>query len=237
MKVLYHDNHLLCVAKPAGVPTVPDASGDESALDWGKRWVAATYNKPGAVFLGVVHRLDRPVSGVLLLARTSKAAARLSDAFRESRAQKHYWAVVDGTISGAKGEIVQWLLKDGSRNKVSVVPVGREGAKEARTSWHVLDRRTQRVLVELTPHTGRSHQLRVAMASQFAPLVGDLKYGASEALSDRSIALHAHQLAVDHPTRPVRLTFRAAAPELSVWDFEQARAPRDEVIEEPRTQG
>jgi len=217
LEVLHADNHLLAVVKPAGLPVVPDDSGDESLLDLAKAWVAHEFKKPGAVFLGVVHRLDRPVSGVVLFARTSKAAERLTRQFRERTTGKLYWGVVEGRPDTSEGELVQYLWKDGERNRVHVVSAERSGAKRAETRYRVLEESGGRSRLELVPLTGRSHQLRVACASLGAPLVGDLKYGAPEALPDRSIALHARRLEVEHPTLRERLAFEAPPPETAIW--------------------
>ncbi len=222
LEVLFCDNHLLAVRKPAGLPIVPDDSGDESLLDQAKAWIAREFDKPGAVFCGVVHRLDRPVSGVVLFARTSKAAERLGAQFRERRAKKTYWGIVEGAPDAGAGELEQRLWKDTERNRVHVVQGERDGAKEARTSWRVLGRSGDRTWLELTPHTGRSHQLRVACASLGTPLVGDLRYGAPVALSDRSIALHARRLVVEHPTRREPIEFEARAPRLEIWKSTRA---------------
>ncbi len=213
------DNHLLVVRKPSGLPTVPDASGDPSLLDLGKAWIVREFSKPGAAFLGVVHRLDRPVSGVVCLARTSKAAGRLQPAFAERRVLKKYWGVLESAPDQVQGELVQWLFKDRQRNTVQVVGESHPQAKRAVTRWRVLAERGGRCLVELEPATGRSHQLRVAMASLERPLVGDLRYGAGEPLPDRSVALHALSLELDHPVGGERLTFTAAPPLAPVWDF------------------
>lgn len=217
LEVLHSCNHVLCVAKPAGEPVVPDGSGDESLLDRAKAWVKRTFDKPGDVFLGVVHRLDRPVSGVVCFARTSKGAARLTASFREGRAEKTYVAVTTAPLGDDAGEVEQWLLKDGARNVVRVVGEATPGAKRAHTRYRVLERRGERQLVELEPVTGRSHQLRIAMASLGAPLAGDLKYGAPEPLPDKSVALHALRLRVPHPTRDEVVGAEVAPPGLEVW--------------------
>ena len=215
--VLYEDNHLLVLEKPACLPCVPDASEDESLLDWGKQYVKEAYDKPGAVFLGVVHRLDRPVSGVVLFARTSKAADRLSAQFRERTVEKTYLGVTTGPAPTESGLLEQWLRKDTEANRVHVATEGEEGARNAVTEWRALERRGGLTLFELKPRTGRPHQLRVACKSLGAPLAGDLKYGAREPLPDKSIALHAAQLAFDHPTREERLEFKASPPDAEIW--------------------
>jgi len=228
LEVLHVDNHVLAVAKPAGLASVPDASGDASALDLARAFVEREFGKPGRAFLGVVHRLDRPVSGVLVFARTSKAAERLSAAFRERRASKLYWGVVAGAPEQPGGVLDQWLEKDRQRNRVRVVAPGSPGwphshrapgAQRARTEWRLLESRAGRSLLELRPLTGRPHQLRAGLASLGMPLLGDLKYGAPAALADKSIALHARALAIPHPTRDERLELAAAPPVLECWSF------------------
>ena len=215
--VLYEDNHLLVLDKPACLPCVPDASEDPSLLDWGKRYVKEAYDKPGAVFMGVGHRLDRPVSGIVLFARTSKAADRLAAQFRERTVEKTYLGVVTGAALGEGGRREQWLTKDVEANRAHLATEGEEGARSAVTEWRALERRGALTLLELKPRTGRPHQLRVACKSLGAPLTGDLKYGASEPLPDKSIALHAAHIAFDHPTRGERLELNASPPDAAVW--------------------
>ncbi|MFT5285394.1 MAG: 23S rRNA pseudouridine1911/1915/1917 synthase [Planctomycetota bacterium] len=219
LNVLHCDNHLLAVYKPAGLPIVPDESGDPSLFDIARDWIEAEFNKPGRAFLGVVHRLDRPVSGVVLFARTSKAANRLTSQFRERTVRKRYLGICQGLPSADEGRIEHWLIKNRSTNRVSVCAEGREGAKLAITSWRVLQREARTALLGLKPKTGRSHQLRVAAASMNVPLLGDLKYGARDPLPDKSIALHAESLEIEHPTLKERLTFRAQVPSGEWWDL------------------
>jgi len=223
LSILHADNHLVAVAKPACLPTVPDASGDESLFDLVREWVRETYAKPGAAWLGVVHRLDRPVSGVVVFARTSKGAARLSAQIARHAVTKVYWGIGRGRPREERGEIVQWLVKDEVKNRVRDVGGAQDGAREARTRWRVLSAGPDETLYELEPVTGRSHQLRLALASLGTPLLGDLKYGAETPLADRSIALHARRLELAHPTRDERLEFVAPLPELACWAL--ARAP------------
>ncbi|MDP6128376.1 MAG: RluA family pseudouridine synthase [Planctomycetota bacterium] len=212
LKVLYVDNHLLMVLKPACLPIVPDSSGDESLLDQARAWVKKEYSKPGNVFLGVVHRLDRPVSGVVCFARTSKAASRLSEAWRSNTVFKTYQGLGVGDVLEDSGHLTQWLIKDRERNVVRVVTAETTGAKKAETKWKILRREKGKVLFELIPVTGRAHQLRLAAATLGAPLEGDIKYGATKALPDRSIALHAGELEVPHPTKDDRVAVKAVAP-------------------------
>lgn len=215
LDVLYEDNHLLAVGKPAGLPVVPDESGDASLLDLAKDWVRERYDKPGAVFLGVVHRLDRPVSGVVLFARTSKAASRLGDAFRRRAVKKGYVALGHGSPARRSGVLVQWLAKDKATRRSHVVPEGR--GKRAETAWRARWTRDDVTFFELEPKTGRSHQLRVAARSLGCPLLGDLKYGAPRPLSDRSIALHAERLELEHPVRREPLELVCPPPARAPW--------------------
>ena len=217
LRVLHCDNHVLAVAKPAGVPTVPDASGDESLLERAKAWVREEFGKPGEAFLGVVHRLDRPVSGVVVFARTSKAAARLSSSLREGRARKVYRAVGEGEPREEAGVMEQWLVKDEAKNRVKTASRTRAGAKRAVTRWKVIGRRKGRTLYEFEPATGRPHQLRACAAALGTPLVGDVKYGAKVPLPDGSIALHAVVLEVEHPTRKERMRFVDPVREVPPW--------------------
>lgn len=219
--VLLTDNHLLALAKPAGMPCVPDESGDPALFDWAKAWIKREKAKPGAVFLGIVHRLDRPVSGIVVFARTSKGAARLSEAFRSRAVEKLYWGVSASAPHGTEGVLEQWLLKDEARNVVRAVAGERPGAQLARTRWRVLARAAEdaRVLLEFRPETGRPHQLRVCAATLGAVLLGDLKYGARAPLADQSIALHARALEFPHPTRKERVRLACEPPALPEWRF------------------
>lgn len=223
LEVLHSDNHLLVVVKPAGMPAVPDETGDTSLWDVAKRWVQREFAKPGDVFLGIVHRLDRPVSGVMVFARTTKGASRLSEQFRTHVARKSYWGVGEGDAPAASGALSQWLVKDERTNRVRVEARPSKLAKQAITRWKVLERKNGRTLYSLEPETGRPHQLRVACASLGTPLLGDLKYGASMPLEDKSIALHAFALELEHPTLHTRLCFTARAPAIAAWDFASVR--------------
>jgi 23S rRNA pseudouridine1911/1915/1917 synthase len=222
LNVLYDDNHVLVVEKPACMPMVPDDSGDLSLLDFSKQWVKEKYQKPGAVFLGVVHRLDRPVSGVVVFARTSKAAARLSKAWQENKVEKMYVAVSENKAPskiGAEGEWTQWLYKDRQKNRVSVNRC--DGAKEARTEYRVVHSDDKGTLLHLWPLTGRSHQLRVACATNGMVLLGDLKYGARTPMANKEIGLHAASLSFPHPTNGDKVTIELPAPS---WATERLRS-------------
>lgn len=217
LDVLYEDNHLLALNKPAGWPTTHFDGSEETVDRLAKAYLKEKYAKPGNVFLGVVHRLDKPVSGALVFARTSKAAARLSEQFREGGVEKVYWAVVevkptdrDPWVTGS-GSLDDWLLHDDADQRVKVVPAETPGAKPARLLWTVLGRHGGLVRLELRPHTGRKHQLRVQLANRGFPIYGDAKYSSPHRLGN-AIALHARSLTVLHPTKGDPLTLTAEVP-------------------------
>jgi 23S rRNA pseudouridine1911/1915/1917 synthase len=219
LAVVFSDNHLLVLNKPAGVPTVPDESGDLSLLEVAKEWVRTKKQKPGRVFLGVVHRLDRPVSGIVVFARTSKAAARLSEQVREQTVEKVYWGVVPQRPGSAQGQLDVWMRKDRRKNRSHIVREESGGAKRAITEWSVLEDAYPGSLLEFRPRTGRSHQLRVAARELGEAMHGDVKYGAAEPLPDRSVALHSRSFALEHPTLKERMSFQAPPPDEGWWDF------------------
>lgn len=216
-ELLYLDNHLAVWNKPAGEPVVADDSRDTSSQERVQAFLKRRFDKPGNVFAGVVHRLDRPVSGVVVFARTSKAAARLSKQLQGGGFAKRYWARCVQAPAAWPAELEQWLSKDPRNNRVTAFAREREGAKRAHTRFTPFSGRLPAECVQLEPVTGRSHQLRVACASLQAPLLGDLKYGATEPLSDRSVALHARSLGLEHPTRKEPLTFVAPVPARRWW--------------------
>ncbi|GIX04162.1 MAG: RNA pseudouridine synthase [Planctomycetaceae bacterium] len=207
-QVIFEDNHCLVVNKPAGWLTMGDRTGEISLCDWCRDYLREKYQKPGAVFLGVVHRLDRPVSGVVLLARTSKAASRLCAQFRERTVSKCYWAVVEGTPP-LQGVLEDLLVKDRRQNRVRVR--GTTGQVARLTFRRVAnDGKFSLLAIELI--TGRSHQIRVQLGSRHWPIVGDHKYGSRIAFQPGELALHARELGWGHPTRPEWICVRAPVP-------------------------
>lgn len=212
LAVLYEDNHVLAVNKPAGLLAMGDQTGAPTLVDAAKSYLKAKYHKPGDVFLGVVHRLDRPVSGVMLFARTSKAAARLSEQFRKHSIEKVYLAWVEGRIDSASGTLIHWLLKNRETNRVSVVAANSPGAQECRLDYRRIMSEGARTLLEIRPQTGRSHQIRVQLSSQGWPILGDRKYGSKSTWSD-GIALHAKSIAFEHPTKRDAIALEAATPQ------------------------
>jgi len=213
--VFYSDNHLFAVYKPAGLLVQGDETGDVSLLDLAKRWVKQRYQKPGNVFLGLVHRLDRPVAGVMLFARTSKAGARLSEQFRVGSVRKVYLAVVEGERPPPAARLTHHIERQGRHNRV--VPRPTPKSREARLSYRTLDSAGGRSLLEIELETGRKHQIRVQLAAIGCPIVGDCRYGAVKALSARQIALFAHRLTIVHPIRHDTLTWCAPLPAEWPW--------------------
>lgn len=204
MKIIYEDNHLLVALKPAGVPVQADSSGDDDFLSQLKRYIGKKYNKPGAVYLGLVHRLDRPTAGVMVFARTSKAASRLTAQFKKGGISKYYLAVLNG-VPPEEGELNDYLIKDHDKNIVRTCEKETPGAKAASLTYKLLDVKDGRSLVRIKLGTGRSHQIRVQFSSRGFPLLGDRKYGSSAG----ELALFSHRLELTHPTTKEHMAFYA----------------------------
>ncbi|NHN30880.1 RluA family pseudouridine synthase [Paenibacillus agricola] len=215
--ILYEDNHVIVVVKPVNVPTQEDDSHDPDLLTLIKQDLKIRYEKPGAVYLGLVHRLDRPVGGVMVFAKTSKAASRLSDSVRTRTIRKTYTAVIHGVPKQAQASLRHYLLKDTSTNMVSVVSAQTAGAKEAILDYEVLAHREGVSLVSVELHTGRPHQIRVQFAAIGCPLVGDQRYGAHMTKPGQQIALWSTTLGFDHPTTKEALSFSSAPPVEYPW--------------------
>jgi 23S rRNA pseudouridine1911/1915/1917 synthase len=210
LRLLYEDNHCIAVFKPAGLLTVGDRTGDVSLVDLVRDDLRHRYQKPGNVFVGVVHRLDRPVAGVVLFARTSKAAARLAEQFRTRRVTKIYQALVEGRVAAREGTLVDQLVKDRRSNVVSRATEANRAAKEGSLTFRRLQGFADSTLLEIEPRSGRSHQIRVQLAAAGHPIVGDRKYGSKRAFPD-GIALRAVRLVFEHPVRKVPVCVEAAA--------------------------
>ena len=210
IRVLYEDNHLLVVEKPANVPVQADASGDEDLLTACKGYIKEKYAKPGEVYLGLVHRLDRPVGGVMVFARTSKAAARLTEQFSAHRARKRYAAIVEGSAPG-EGRLTDFLWKDERTNTTSVVPEGTPGAKLAKLSFRTLAREGDLSLLDVDLQTGRPHQIRVQLSHAGFPIHGDQRYNPAAQVGEQ-IRLWAYALTIVHPTLKEEMTFYALPP-------------------------
>lgn len=220
-EILFHDNHLLVIAKPAGLLAQADETGDIDVLTLCKDWLKTTFHKPGNVFLGLVHRLDRPASGLMVLARTSKAAERLSRQFEQRTVQKRYLALVEGELRG-EGTWRDHLLKED--RKVRVVSAGVAGAKAASLSWRAIATAGGCTLVDIELHTGRAHQIRLQFASRGHALLGDLRYGAQRKFDGRNLALHAYTLSFKHPTQEKQCSWTLLPPATWAGYFPEAIA-------------
>jgi 23S rRNA pseudouridine1911/1915/1917 synthase len=213
LEVLYEDNHCLAIVKPCGVPSAHYQGGPVTLDHQVKAYLKAKYQKPGNVFLGVVHRLDKPVSGVLLFARTSKAAARLSEQFRAGTVEKVYWAVVEGDVERTAGTLADWLRHDDTAHCVEIAEPQAPAARLALLHFHCRARHAGLSWLELRPQTGRRHQLRVQLAHYGHPIYGDSKYGSVHTF-DGAVALHARALTFLHPVKNEPVTLTADVPVL-----------------------
>lgn len=205
-EIVYEDNHLLIAVKPPNELTQGDATGDDNLLDELKRYVKEKYQKPGEVYLGLVHRMDRPVGGLVAFARTSKAASRLSDQLRTHAMEREYLAVVEnGASMPNEGALVDWLFKDAATGNVRVAAKGQSGAQEARLNYRVLAREGETALVHVRLETGRKHQIRVQLMNSGHPIVYDMRYGHGK--RGQTVALWGALLTLTHPTQKEPMTF------------------------------
>ena len=226
LNVLFEDNHLLVVNKPPLLPTMGVKEGELSLLTQSRQYIKKKYNKPGNVYLGIVSRLDAIVSGVIVLAKTSKAAGRLSEQFRNRTADKTYWAIIPDVMQEDSGRLEDWVIKNESLHRMTVVPNGKKtptGAKIARLNYQTIgteknNRRSPTKLLEIKLETGRKHQIRVQLENAGASILGDRKYG-SELPFKRGIALHSRELSIEHPTNRVLQSFQAETP--SWWNIDR----------------
>ncbi|MEM1215798.1 MAG: RluA family pseudouridine synthase [Bacteroidota bacterium] len=222
LQILYEDNHLIAVNKPAGYLVQGDETGDATVADAIKQYIKLQYNKPGEVFLGVIHRLDRPVSGVLLYARTSKGLARMNELFKARKVEKTYWAVVSEQPKELEGELVHYISKDKERNRSKAFDFQSRratGAKKAELRYQLKARLGGHVLLEVKPKTGRPHQIRVQLSKIGLPIRGDVKYGAPATNRDGSIHLHSRSLAFVHPVKQEPVYIEADPPVEDIWNL------------------
>ena len=210
--ILYEDNHLLIVNKHCGDLVQPDPSGESALEDQIKAFVKRRDAKPGDVFLGVVHRIDRPVSGAVLFAKTSKALVRLNEMIREGRIRKVYWALTENRPEAESGELRHYILRDGRTNRSKAFDAPRPEAKEARLKYRMAGAGTRYTLLEVELLTGRHHQIRAQLSKIGCPIRGDLKYGAKRSLPGGGISLHSRQVAFDHPVRHEQVEVTAPVP-------------------------
>ncbi len=221
MHVLYLDNHLLVINKPAGLLAQADATGDTDVVTEAKAYLKERFNKPGNVYVGLVHRLDRPVSGMMVLARTSKAAGRLSKQFREQHPEKRYFALVEGYLKG-QGTQVDYLIKRNRR--VERVSPDASGARRAELRWQTVAQHEGLSLVNVELLTGRPHQIRVQLAGLGHSILGDLRYGAQHTFDGRNLALHCYHLGLEHPVQRRPMAWQVAPPKTWAGYFESTVA-------------
>ena len=219
VEVLYEDNHLIAVNKRSGDITQGDKTGDEPLPEKVKRWIKHKYNKPGNVFCGVIHRLDRPTSGLVMLAKTSKGLSRMNELFQQKEIQKTYWAIVETPPVNEIGSLENYLKKNERNNKSSVVKKGTDGSKHAILDYKVLAKSDRYTLLEVDPKTGRHHQIRTQLAHIGCVIKGDLKYGAKRSNKDGSISLHARAIEFIHPVKKEKVAITAPAPEDKLWKW------------------
>ena len=219
--ILWEDNHLLIVSKPAGMLVQGDITGDRCLKDWAEEDVARRFRKPGKAFIGLPHRLDRPTSGLVVLAKTSKALARMNAVFSGRDIQKTYWAIVEGHVDPPNGRLVHHLVRDGKTKKSFVSQ--RPDAQEAILRYQILEKGDRYSLVEIDLETGRHHQIRVQLQAIGHPIKGDLKYGSKRANPDGGIHLHARRISFIHPVSQERIEVLAPLPEEALW---RALAPK-----------
>ena len=218
LEVLFEDNHLLIVNKKSGDIVQGDKTGDKPLSDVVKEYIKEKYNKPGEVFLGVVHRLDRPTSGVIIFARTSKALERLNKMLRERTISKTYWAVVKNTPLKEKDSLIHFLKKNPKNNKSTVFTKETDASKKAILHYLVIKKLDNYSLLEIDLETVRHHQIRAQLAYIGSPIKGDLKYGASRSNKDGSIHLHARKISFTHPVSKENILFLAPIPNETIWN-------------------
>ena len=218
MTVLYEDNHIIAINKTCSEIVQGDKTGDTPLSEIVKAYIKEKYNKPGEVFLGVTHRLDRPTSGVVLFARTSKALTRLNAMFQShEQIQKTYWAIVQGTPKMPEGRLENWLIRNEQQNKSYIAKPNANNAKKAILNYRTLVRGENYTLLEINLETGRHHQIRCQLAAIGCPIKGDLKYGAKRSNPDGGISLHARQIAFIHPVSKQPICITAPVPNDSLW--------------------
>ena len=217
MKVLYEDNHVIIVSKASGEIVQGDKTGDKPLSDTVKDYIKVEHGKPGNVFLGVVHRLDRPVAGVVVFAKTSKALSRLNDMFRDGSVHKTYWAVVQGRPETEEATLEGWLTRNEKQNKSYLHSREVPGSKKAVLSYRLLASTERYSLLEVALLTGRHHQIRCQLAGIGCPIKGDLKYGARRSNPDGSISLLARKVEFEHPVSHITVVAEAPVPEDNLW--------------------
>lgn len=218
-QILYEDNHLIIINKRPSELVQGDKTGDPSIIETVKHYLKITYDKPGNVFLGLVHRIDRPVSGAVILAKTSKALSRLNEQIKNKEVQKTYWAITKNIPPQENGHLFHWLIKDEAKNKSRAYDSEKPGTKKAELKYKLISKSKDYVLLEVDLITGRHHQIRAQLAKIGCPIKGDLKYGFARSNKDASISLHARKLSFIHPVKKEKLEILAPPPEEVLWNF------------------
>ncbi|MDQ3073098.1 MAG: RNA pseudouridine synthase [Bacteroidota bacterium] len=216
--VLYLDNHLIAVHKPAGLPVQADDTGDISLFEMTKQYVKEKFNKPGRVYLGMVHRIDRPVTGLVLFARTDKAASRLSAMFRDHKLEKTYLAIIENKPPRENDSLVHYLSRNAKENRSYAFDREKPDTKRAELSYNLVRESGRIYMLEVNPLTGRHHQIRAQLARMGCPIMGDVKYGASSVMEDRSIGLLARRLSLMHPVQKTPLVINSHLPSGPMWN-------------------
>ena len=218
MTVVYEDNHIIIVNKTSSEIVQGDKTGDTPLSEIVKQYIKKKYDKPGNVYLGVTHRLDRPVSGLVVFAKTSKALSRLNEMFRNNDVKKTYWAVVKNAPKEMEGQLVNYMVKNEKQNKSYAYPREVPGSKKAILNYRVIGHSTNYYLLEVDLKTGRHHQIRCQLAKMGCPIKGDLKYGSARSNPDGSICLHARRIQFIHPVSKEEINIAAPLPAGGVWD-------------------
>ena len=217
MRIIFEDNHLLVINKDAGVLVQGDKTGDTPLSDLAKAYVKEKYQKPGEVFMGVIHRIDRPVSGLVLMARTSKALERMNEQFKNREIEKKYLAVVRNRPPANAGNLVHWLIKNPETNVTKAYEKEVPNSMRSELNYKLIGELDGFYLLEVNPITGRPHQIRVQLASMNSQIVGDNKYGYPRGKKDKSICLHAHSVKFMHPVKKEEMQLFAALPQDNFW--------------------
>ncbi|MDY6292623.1 MAG: RluA family pseudouridine synthase [Bacteroidales bacterium] len=224
MEVVYEDNHLIIVNKACGEIVQGDRTGDEPLVETLKQWIKIKYNKPGNVFCGVTHRIDRPTCGLVVFARTSKGLSRMNDLFRRGEVHKTYWAIVKNRPPKMTGKLVDYLLSVEKNNKTYISKPGTAGAQRAELNYRVIAQSDNYYLLEIELITGRKHQIRAQLAHMGCPIKGDLKYGAQRSNPNGGISLQSHNIHFIHPVSHQEINVTAPVPNDSLWQALAATA-------------
>lgn len=218
-RILYEDNHIIIINKKVGELVQGDSTGDVTLADEVRNYLKVTYNKPGNVYLGIPHRLDRPTSGIVVYAKTEKALIRLNDLFKGSGVKKTYWAIVDKCPSKIEASLVHYITRDTKTNKSKAYSIEQKGSKIAKLDYTLLKSSDKYHLLEIDLHTGRHHQIRAQLAAIGLHIKGDLKYGAARSNPDGGICLHARAIKFIHPVKKEEISIVAPPPADNLWDY------------------